>query len=66
MTGYCTSNNGLPPVIMELARETGTNDGKGGKEQEIIKREWQISVGGRGGGGRKIRGRERKIYKRRS
>lgn len=47
MTGYCTSNNGLPPVIMELARETGTNDGKGGKEQEIIKREWQISVGGR-------------------
>lgn len=47
MTGYCTSNNGLPPVIMELARETGTNDGKGGKEQEIIKREWQILVGGR-------------------
>lgn len=32
---------------MELARETGTNDGKGGKEQEIIKREWQILVGGR-------------------
>lgn len=35
---------------MERARETGTND-KGGKEQEIIKREWQVSVG-EGGGGR--------------
>lgn len=45
-----------PPVIMERARETGTND-KGGKEQGIIKREWQVS------GGDGIRGRrERKIY----
>lgn len=40
MTGYCTSNSAPTPspVIMERARETGTND-KGGKEQEIIKRE---------------------------
>lgn len=66
--GHCTSNNAEfslalplsppsppPPVIMERARETGTND-KGGKEQGIIKREWQVS------GGDGIRGRERKIY----
>lgn len=42
---------------MERARETGTND-KGGKEQEIIKREWQVSVGGKGW---KIRGEKERF-----
>lgn len=66
--GHCASNNAEfspslspplppPPVIIERARETGTND-KGGKEQGIIKREWQVS------GGDGIRGEEERFIKR--
>lgn len=58
MTGYCTSNSAPTPspVIIERARETGTND-KGGKEQEIIKRERVTDIGGEG----KIRGEKERF-----
>lgn len=60
MTGYCTSNSAptSSPVIMERARETGTND-KGGKEQEIIKRESDRYR--RGGEEWKIRGEKERF-----